>query len=273
MSFRYFYVLGSDIDSARNTIINHNLILESLDTAYTSNINNVDTIRYHFTQDMGSIESSIDTLEFGLLLRSSPYSDSYPLFKISDIDSNNFISSNPYYMSNNPWDGLLESIHLLGFLDSPCNLFVVNDTICSGTDYSFADGAIISGITSNMSHVSNLNSTVNGYDSIIYTNLIVNQSVLLYDTLSVNSSVIWNGLPLHTSGDYSIILTSSLGCDSIIYLNLTITENTSILDISDDQKEILKVINMLGQEIYYSKNTLLFYIYDDGTVEKRIVIE
>lgn len=273
MSFRYFYVLGSDIDSASNTIINNNLILESLDTAYTSNINNVDTIRYHFTKEMGRIESSIDTLYSGLLLRSSPYSDSYPLFNISDIDSNSFISSNPYYLSNKPWDGLLESIHLLGFLDSPCNLFVVHDTICSETDYSFPDGLIVSGITSNMSHVSSLNSVVNGYDSIIYTNVIVNQNVLIYDTLSANSLVIWNGLSLDTSGDYSIVLTSSSGCDSIIYLHLTITANTNILDVSDNQKKILKVTNMLGQEIYYGRSSLLFYIYDDGTVEKRIIIE
>ena len=30
---------------------------------------------------------------------------------------------------------------------------------------------------------------------------------------------------------------------------------------------------MLGQETPYKKNITLFYIYDDGTVEKRIVIE
>ena len=37
-------------------------------------------------------------------------------------------------------------------------------------------------------------------------------------------------------------------------------------------KEILKVTDLLGRETKQT-NQLLFYIYDDGTVEKRIVIE
>ena len=38
------------------------------------------------------------------------------------------------------------------------------------------------------------------------------------------------------------------------------------------QKEVVKIIDLLGRE---SKNTNqpLFYIYDDGTIEKRIIIE
>ena len=37
--------------------------------------------------------------------------------------------------------------------------------------------------------------------------------------------------------------------------------------------ELLKVTDLLGRETKGTKNKLLFYIYDDGTVEKRIVIE
>jgi len=32
-------------------------------------------------------------------------------------------------------------------------------------------------------------------------------------------------------------------------------------------------MDMLGREVTEDSNTPLFYIYDDGTVEKRIVIE
>jgi hypothetical protein len=39
------------------------------------------------------------------------------------------------------------------------------------------------------------------------------------------------------------------------------------------EKNLSKIINTLGQEIQSSLDRLLFYIYDDGTVEKRIVIE
>ena len=38
-------------------------------------------------------------------------------------------------------------------------------------------------------------------------------------------------------------------------------------------KELLKVTDLLGRETKGTKNQPLFYIYDDGTVEKRIVIE
>ena len=270
MSFRYFYILGNNIDLVRNTIVNNNLISQSLDTAFTANTNDVDTIRYHFSKELGIIESSVDTLGIGLLLRASPYFDSYPLFKISDINSNNFISSNPYYISNTPWDGLVKSIDLLGFMDSPCNLFVMNDTICSGTDYSFPDGSFVSNVTSNVSHINSLNSTENDNDSIIYTNLIVEQSFISNDTITTNSAIFWNGLYLDTTGDYSIDLISSLGCDSIVNLNLTIIDNTSILNhYADEQKEILKVINVLGQKTNFTRNSLLIYIYDDGTVEKK----
>ena len=36
---------------------------------------------------------------------------------------------------------------------------------------------------------------------------------------------------------------------------------------------IIKIIDVLGRESEQLKNQPLFYIYDDGTVEKRIVIE
>ena len=48
-------------------------------------------------------------------------------------------------------------------------------------------------------------------------------------------------------------------------LNLNISENNST-------RKLLKVIDLLGREIKQT-NQPLFYIYDDGTVEKRIVIE
>ena len=45
------------------------------------------------------------------------------------------------------------------------------------------------------------------------------------------------------------------------------------LDENESIKEILKVTDLLGREIKGTKNEVLFYIYNDGTVEKRIVVE
>ena len=51
---------------------------------------------------------------------------------------------------------------------------------------------------------------------------------------------------------------------------------TTLIDNTDKvitDKHLLKITDILGQETPYRRNTPLFYIYDDGTVEKRIVIE
>lgn len=58
----------------------------------------------------------------------------------------------------------------------------------------------------------------------------------------------------------------------VIHINLTIT-TIGILDITQNESNLVKITDMLGQEKSYRKNNTLFYIYNDGTVEKRIVIE
>ena len=50
----------------------------------------------------------------------------------------------------------------------------------------------------------------------------------------------------------------------------------SIVGIQDEEKQIkrrISVYNILGKQTKETKNTPLFYIYDDGTVEKKIIIE
>ena len=134
------------------------------------------------------------------------------------------------------------------------------DSVLIGINYYTISGTYTDTLTS-----------VNGCDSVVNTNLTIEQNTSSYDTLSVTASIVWNGMPLNVSGDYSETLINSLGCDSIAYLNLTVT-STGVLDFNG-KKEIVKLTNMLGQEIPYRKNTPLFYIYDDGTVEKKIVVE
>ena len=112
----------------------------------------------------------------------------------------------------------------------------------------------------------------NGCDSIVHTYIAVDQNTSSYDTLSINASIVWNGMTLTVSGDYLVISTNSVGCDSIINLNLTINP-TGLLNITNTEKTLFKVTDLLGRETKGTKNEVLFYIYDDGTVEKRIVIE
>jgi len=54
-------------------------------------------------------------------------------------------------------------------------------------------------------------------------------------------------------------------------MSFTPTELSEIFNSSD--KELVRLIDILGREVNEKRNTPLFYIYNDGTVEKRIVIE
>ena len=54
---------------------------------------------------------------------------------------------------------------------------------------------------------------------------------------------------------------------------LTITTTILLDNIIIENKEILKVVDILGRETKEKENELLFYIYNDGTVEKKIIIE
>jgi len=48
---------------------------------------------------------------------------------------------------------------------------------------------------------------------------------------------------------------------------------TATIEKNTTNKDLLKITDLLGRETKGTKNEVLFYIYDDGTVDKRIVIE
>ena len=60
--------------------------------------------------------------------------------------------------------------------------------------------------------------------------------------------------------------------DSLRIVSLPLSDNNIFLE-NEANNRLVRIIDLLGQETTYQKNTPLFYIYDDGTVEKRIVIE
>lgn len=48
--------------------------------------------------------------------------------------------------------------------------------------------------------------------------------------------------------------------------------NTSVEEWGKKDKKLLKIVNSIGKTSVVKENTLLFYIYDDGAVEKKIII-
>ena len=56
------------------------------------------------------------------------------------------------------------------------------------------------------------------------------------------------------------------------YYNMSCSGTTDIENFTI-QNEIIRVTDQLGRDTKGIKNEVLFYIYDDGTVEKKIIIE
>lgn len=74
-----------------------------------------------------------------------------------------------------------------------------------------------------------------------------------------------------SNGTYSCVVTDKAGCDTTVFINVT-NLPTSILENYSERK-LLKITNLLGRETKGRNNEVLFYIYDNGIVEKKIVVE
>ena len=69
-----------------------------------------------------------------------------------------------------------------------------------------------------------------------------------YDTLVSNSNISWNGIVLYVSGDYSIVLTNSLGCDSIANINFTLDLMSFNTFNNFNKSNVVKITNVLGKD-------------------------
>ena len=48
---------------------------------------------------------------------------------------------------------------------------------------------------------------------------------------------------------------------------------SAVNDVMQNDKKLIKIVDLLGRESKELKNQPVFYIYDDGTVEKKIFFE
>ena len=74
------------------------------------------------------------------------------------------------------------------------------------------------------------------------------------------------------NGIYWVVVTDFNGCisDSLYY---TVTNITTSFSEINTKKKLIKTIDVLGRENKGTRNKPLYYIYDDGVVEKKIIIE
>ena len=85
--------------------------------------------------------------------------------------------------------------------------------------------------------------------------------------------VSWGASP----GSYtiSVVETDVNGCvGNMVNLIIQVNGHSGINLLLNDSKKMLKITDLLGQEVKeISPNTPLFYIYNDGTVEKKVWIK
>jgi choice-of-anchor B domain-containing protein len=209
---------------------------------------------------VSDVQSGLFVLDFNYNEESICDGDSL-LFDTSYVDADGFHISNTVDSLGYP-DIVVTELSTLHITSSTQSF-----SICTG------DSLVVgSNVYTSFGNYTDTLSSFNGCDSIIYTNLLVNNNFYSFDTLVSSVSIIWSGIPLSVSGDYSSALINSVGCDSIVNLNLTITNSTSIEE-STNNKKLISITNVLGQKTSFRKNTSLFYIYNDGTLEKKIIIE
>jgi len=84
--------------------------------------------------------------------------------------------------------------------------------------------------------------------------------------------------PLHiyaNSGNYTVLLTASTNSncnqDTITH-TLTINIPTNINSV-EENKNLLRITDVLGRKTSFKKNKILFYLFDNGEVEQKIVAE
>lgn len=105
-------------------------------------------------------------------------------------------------------------------------------------------------------------------NTLLQSNIISGLNPFNYSWSNGNSS---QNITIQNSGAYWLVVTDSLGCDSDT-ISYTVTIN-NISELQNENRTLLKVTDILGRNAKGIKNTPLFYIYDDGTAEKKIIIE
>jgi hypothetical protein len=82
--------------------------------------------------------------------------------------------------------------------------------------------------------------------------------------------VIWNNSGMFS---FSVIETDVNGCigeEMSLIVNVIFN---SVEDINSNTGKLTKITDVLGREVKENKNTPLFYIYDNGVVNKKIIVE
>ena len=190
-------------------------------------------------------------------------------------------STNPYILGSNTWHAsdILDDTTvsnptiLYNILDNPQAFYL---TITDANGFSCTDTLIIQ---------------VSAYAAILMDCIIsidIGDTVFIFPTLyggipplsyywspAISISNINDSNPLvfpNSTITYTVVLTDSIGCQTGSSCNIYINP-TAVDEINKAITQPIKIVDILGKESSPNKKGLLFYIYNDGTVEKKVFVE
>ena len=78
-----------------------------------------------------------------------------------------------------------------------------------------------------------------------------------------------------TTGYFAVELTSTDACGGVQVDTSTcnLVDYTGIGELNNTPKQLIKIVDVLGRETPFKPNTPLLYIYNDGTVERKMIIK
>jgi hypothetical protein len=113
-------------------------------------------------------------------------------------------------------------------------------------------------------------------DSISFTNLSSNYESIFWDFGDGNTSFDENPAHVYTaSGNYTITLSALTNGGCLLdtsSVTISVSVSTDIKELTS-KKVLISITDILGRRTKATKNTPLFYHFNNGTVEKKIIIE
>jgi hypothetical protein len=213
-----------------------------------------------------------------------------------DVRNGNNINISTFYATNNP---NLSCISADDVAWSTVNWTVANGNIdswtsfsanCSSVPYDCTDSLEVTDVIIDNTNLTMNIAIYNGYNSYLSMPYVAFTIDANGDTIQQGNMNSFGVYPLDTSWyNYSLssaitpaypltmyfVYVVNIGGSVIDTCILTYNSTpTAITDISvSSNRKLISIVDVLGRQNKGKKNEPLFYIYDDGTVEKKIILE
>ncbi len=199
---------------------------------------------------------------------SDPNQHLWDVFSANPLNFTN-VQNNQWYFITIVKSGLSYRYYINGMLDKTSNATVT--AISSFTGMRFGSIGGTENLNGKLDDIGIWNRAITDCEiADLYQSQLGYLSSVSSQTQSALDSYTWpvNGQTYTQSGSYSDTLVNAAGCDSIVTLNLTMGY-TGIEELNtSSSKKLLRITDLSGKETPFRKNTILLFIYEDGTVER-----